>query len=597
LIIFILAFFILEWSDLIQLCTQYPPNKELKIPAFTTQLLESNNSHSNTLHDGKMYVENFTSLVWVVLNFRYSDLISVGNENSVEMKLFVRDEIDKLLLKLDSLKLVCSNSSPTITTTTGQSSTNTAELSSVRAITIVGPSGVGKSCAVFGWTMMKATHAQRKETVAWIHFRRDKYHVLFVKNGWGKTTQFKRSPSFVDRIVQLLVEFGCTIVVLDSLKDDIKSLFSELYLCKPEMIIISCTSHKSANYGSEDFAAFADGKYESNYLVHSWKWDDYVSAFHNNLFDGYFTNIIELEQHYNIAGGCIRFMYWKQEQVIAYLDLAIQKIDDFPKLLGGVQGLASQSTINCLIQTFPTKEDSSRPTSILLSEYVCKSLRSKVDKNFINMAYEVYAKNGSACGWVFEMEFKYRAILSIRMQSEFLFRKRKNEFIYPFWRSEWDYRLIITKTSDFDGKNIIHSDMHDLVISEGGVKSGCLFECTKVNQGCFDFIFYYKINRSGNLEHHFVFFQCTVASQHNFKIKYIAEFLGLCFGVADSSSRNNPRQIGSLIKIHLNVVTTAPNFQNFVVYDSNVEDVNYAQIYDPTFTASSIRITKMVGTW
>jgi hypothetical protein len=119
----------------------------------------------------------------------------------------------------------------------------------------------------------------------------------------------------------------------------------------------------------------------------------------------------------------------------------------------------------------------------------------------------------------------------------------------------------------------------------------CMFRCTKINQGCFDFICH---SMKADV-HHFTFFQCTVSLKHKYKMVYVNKFLQQCFPDALNSTtvtRSQGPMVSTVpIKVHFYVVTPYKNMLSFNVGSSDVENLDSVRIYDPTFGLGNIKIT------
>ena len=105
-------------------------------------------------------------------------------------------------------------------------------------------------------------------------------------------------------------------------------------------------------------------------------------------------------------------------------------------------------------------------------------------------------------------------------------------------------------TESYSMKICHRADYNGYEVAADALKDKCFFVCTKVNQGCFDYVFHY-IERKA---HHFIFFQCTVASKHDLKMRYVGDFLCQCFpnylqaGTSTRSKSNNNLPMISLLK-------------------------------------------------
>ena len=236
-------------------------------------------------------------------------------------------------------------------------------------------------------------------------------------------------------------------------------------------------------------------------------------------------------------------------------------------------------TLSSLIQMFP---ESASNSSILLSEYVCKLVRLKADRDFIHMAYSFSMGNNSWKGWVFEIDFHSQVVGSIKYNRPFVISKLSNKL---FFRREIDYGIQISRLCDYDGITI-----DDTLLNA----DPCMFACTKVNQGCFDFIYHYMIGSF----HHFIFFQCAVSLKHKYKMEYINKFLYQCFPDAlnypvVSTRRRGPSVSSVRIKVHFYVVTPYRNMLNFIVSSNDVENLNAVTVYDPSFEIKRIKITDL----
>ena len=233
--------------------------------------------------------------------------------------------------------------------------------------------------------MNLATKANDRKKVLWIHFEAGSYYILKVSDSSGQKGVLMQS---IPNIVQLIKDLctGFDVVILDSVKDNMKDLFKNIYDDNSELLLVACTSHKSIAYGQE--ARSSMSRYKSNYVVCSWSWEDYRSAFDAGIFGNKFVDEAAMTAHYYYAGGSIRLMFDSVENVINLLDSVLENVEGVEhclSLLKGVTGKATEAHINSLIQVFP--EHLAKGTSVLLSEYVCREVEEKVGDKFVKLVY------------------------------------------------------------------------------------------------------------------------------------------------------------------------------------------------------------------
>ena len=187
-----------------------------------------------------------------------------------------------------------------------------------RGVWISGPPGVGKSTEVFGWVMYMVTRTDGcARNVLWVH-QMQGFHIRVVRIIHGVIT-FKNledlsGGALVGAIKSLCS--GCSLLIFDAVRDEMKALVGGLFLDNRDAIIIACTSYQSGDYNTEESTRMHH--FNLRCVVYSWTWEEYLAAHAEGIFGD--ITIPQLEERFYISGGCIRLMLKDNATAQADLD-------------------------------------------------------------------------------------------------------------------------------------------------------------------------------------------------------------------------------------------------------------------------------------
>lgn len=417
----------------------------------------------------------------------------------------------------------------------------------------MGPPGVGKSTELYGWGMHMATRqdASRKDLL-WLHLSEENYVVVVeVIRGVMYHSKFHASKMTSLEIVQL--GQNCSLILLDAFRSTMKDLISCFRTELPEAIVVACTSYQSWGFNSEYWTSVHHFQL-LDCVVYSWTWQQYIDAHQAGVF-GSGVTLATLEELFYYAGGSVRSMFQKVEDTKAFLTQKLMTVTDYGLLLAGLTGEAAPTAVNSLVSVRPSS--GSIRNCGLVSEYVVKFLSQVVSAEFTTTAKRLNVDNPVWQGWIFEMKFLRRLCELDGAGKELVLQRRDESGAYTDIVSIH----VNSSHSQFDGQSIPVLVHQSVIIP------------TRWNQGCFDAV-YYSVDEAN--VRHFLFINATIASEHNFDFKFIAQFLHLAVGTP-AARRTSPTDI------RVSMVVVVPDTRLFSRHSGVRNGVEAVQLYDPSF--------------
>ena len=221
------------------------------------------------------------------------------------------------------------------------------ECEKARGIWITGPPGIGKSTELFEWGMYMATRKDgHRKNMLWVHSKSDfNYRVVKVVNGIIYTTRLIENGGALFKHV-LQFSQGCSLVLLDGIRNEMTSLIVEFCERENDAIIIACTSYKSSNFRADQECLLHH--FNKAYTMYSWTLEDYKAAWEANVFS--YISADELVEHYYYSGGCLRYMIEQKMKVLKTLHNKLAGVSDYSLLLQGLVGVQAPTAVNSLVQ-------------------------------------------------------------------------------------------------------------------------------------------------------------------------------------------------------------------------------------------------------
>ena len=468
-------------------------------------------------------------------------LAGLGDRDSVVT--FVRKESKELWRILVNLQ-ICEN--------TNCSSYMRCE--KARGVWISGPPGVGKSTELFGWGMFMAKRRDElRKNMLWVHQEAANLSkVVKVVNGVIYTTSINGSGlDWTMKILQLCDD--CNLILLDAVREEMKSLIYRLYFNDKDSIIVTCTSYQGGSgYRSEEY--FRLHHFNLNYTVFSWTMQDYEAAWNAN--PDIFNNISadELIKRFYYGGGSLRYMLQtNDDDIMAFLNKKLSDVSDYSILLRGMGGVSAPTAVNSLMNV--------RPNGVcgVISEYVAKKLAEKVDVSFISHAKTIFHNNPVCQGWIFELLFLQRIYFSYRNKQPCqLINENGTLTEFPVYA--------------------VREYSEDINLSIIDIEVGTMFIPTRWNQGCFDAVYYETYFEENLCRRKFTFFNATLAAQHDYKFQFIATFLSSIF---DAPGMRQPAHQD--IDVVMAVVTSSDAFSAHNTTRGDRSASYFVHTYDPKF--------------
>jgi hypothetical protein len=253
--------------------------------------------------------------VWMV-----SGLVMAGLSDAADWRLtYVRHESVDLWNFLDNLQ-ICST----------PNCFDSANCSRTRGAWISGPPGVGKSTELFGWGMYHATRVDGlRKNMLWVHqMFPGVIQVVRVLEGVVKYSTIRSEGlQMVNAIADLCV--GCSILLFDALRNEMRSLIGITYMGNRDAVIVACTSYQSGGYNTEESTRLHH--FCHRYIVYSWTLDQYKEAWRCGIFGEISED--ELAERFHCGGGSIRLVLKGIAESILDIEIKLDSVTNKSVLL------------------------------------------------------------------------------------------------------------------------------------------------------------------------------------------------------------------------------------------------------------------------
>jgi DNA polymerase III delta prime subunit len=439
--------------------------------------------------------------------------------------------------------------------------------SKTKTLWLSGPPGIGKSTLLFGWARYIATN--RKCLFVWVHCSGDDWHVTKMS---GTTAEYTRINSTLNSAVDLICGFceNAEYVVLDAVRNKMTSLLLAMRSrsnVKDRLFLIASTSYCSGGLSSEESIVV---NYDT-YVMRSWTLQQYEDG-KEVLFPG--TTVEFVRELFCFGGGSLRLLlYLNTRRIKSFLNEKLQEVLDPTPLLTGLAGMKTSLHVNSLMQLLDS-DDSSLP----VSEYVKHQLVRRCGLTFVNAAKNFLPNNPSYQGWIFELEFVTRLHLASKSPTKEL--KMKSVSATP--DSFVDTVLKINHIEEYSQDNA-----KEWKIPVAGY-GNTIYLPIKWNQGCFDAVYHWMKDDIPC----FAFIQCTISKHHDYKLKFVGEFLSCLFQLP-GGVRTRQNEAKPCCEVYFWVVVeekAIPSYRHGIV--DNLESV---QIFDPNFVGFEDPIRTLIG--
>jgi hypothetical protein len=334
-----------------------------------------------------------------------------------------------------------------------------------KPIWVVGCPGIGKSSTIFGYLNLPAV---AEKGYLWIHFYEAICQIVHRKSsGEAVVTKLDlldvESIKYLNNLVNTVSDVEYIVIDGVNSKEYNVNLFTNAGL-RDDIKIVACTSLAAKVFRQETFYRL---NCPETFTIESWTWTDYEDAFKAKLpgLVQYYANIKKLDEAYFYAGGSIRLMCSKINEMKSILDDKFESVSDYDLILRGLRGDRSKGSVNSLMQI-------RNGVSMPISQYILRKLSSKIDLSFIESMESINPNNPSWQGLVFEMKMIQRIC---KCSDSFRLVDSDNSTV--FW------------PSGRDGANIEDYDPDTFNGSLKGMKPNTWYIPLKFNQGVLDIIF------------------------------------------------------------------------------------------------------------
>lgn len=290
------------------------------------------------------------------------------------------------------------------------------EENDTKRLYVLGSPGTGKSSLLWAWACRQAN---RNKNVLWMG--RSAYSngfVNYLHPGRGPSlTSVKPKRDISKEIEDLVHNFKGDIIVFDGLTSEIQK---QAFSC---MMDWSSDTRKVVWAGSHGAPIVASKSPYSikDYMMYSWKTDDYESAICQSKFRDLINKagVIQippqkadymhwLEEKIALGGWCARYVFgMTRNEVQKELDIALKQEHNLVTLIKGLQGGQCSLAINRLRSLFKSNSGCGGDREVIVSRYVAHNLVLKTSKEIIAAmtAYSRAANNPAFDGWIFEFDF------------------------------------------------------------------------------------------------------------------------------------------------------------------------------------------------
>eukprot|EP01041_Mallomonas_annulata_P005540 gene5540-11161_t len=268
-----------------------------------------------------------------------------------------------------------------------------------------GPPGVGKSIEVYLYAMYQSK--SKGTRLLYIHSDEEQYSIVFrenIESNEIKWTNIKKKvdprnlqyENLADWFDLVIANNQIDFPVIDGNFDE-KFYYAACNAKKSKLIssLIICTSFRAMTIKS-DYNLL-----QQRYEMSSWTKEDYEMAIKSGAVEGK-----DFDMKYFYAGGNIKLLQRNCEDIKDYMDDQISRVDvdveEYSKVLRGVIGYKSESSLNSLMSIF--RLFGSETESTFISEYVCKAVSKHCSATIIDMCRNSMSDDPIWQYWVTKMD-------------------------------------------------------------------------------------------------------------------------------------------------------------------------------------------------
>jgi len=264
---------------------------------------------------------------------------------------------------------------------------------------VTGCPGVGKSIEVFSFALEQAQ--LRNKRVLYIHGDiKSGCSVIYMDDPAVATARvanqiFSEEPEALNAFIDGMLREGLVdLVVLDGA---LSWLILRLFLKMdefPKAQLVTCTSFQAPGRISQEVSVKCAPR--ARFVMDSWQEDELYAAVKAGALS--MSPGTTPSEMFYYAGGSVRLFLMRANEAITEVENKIRQVPDMGKLVGsGGVGDSSDFATNSLMAIYGGK-------SIILSQFVARSLMDKISDDFIQKARRFLPGNPAWQGWLFEAE-------------------------------------------------------------------------------------------------------------------------------------------------------------------------------------------------